>query len=127
MAIKNVGTKDQVMEARFIIEGHKGKEKGTLIHNSPNLRHRSARFVLSVVELIKFKEWTQDVSQAYIHPESEYDPRCIRQAISNIWFRQSEVLKLINHCTVSRMRETTGQRILVQMSLAQEQKIWAWK
>lgn len=45
ISIKTIGTKEEMMKTRYVVKGHIGKEKETLIHNSLILRHRSVRLV----------------------------------------------------------------------------------
>lgn len=54
------------MKVQCVIQGHKDREKGTLIDNYPTFRHRSVRMVLSGTDLMQFKIWTQDMAQSYI-------------------------------------------------------------
>lgn len=64
MEIRNAGTSEQTYKAGFVVQGHRDKEKDSIIHNSPTLRHKSVRMVLSIAGLRGFNIWTLDVSQA---------------------------------------------------------------
>ena len=66
LAVKNKGTEDEAYKARFVVQGHRDREKNLLVHNSPNIRQSSVRTLVSVAAINGFDIWSHDVSQAYL-------------------------------------------------------------
>ncbi len=66
LAIKNVGTGEEVYKARFVVQGHTDAEKNLLVHNSTNLKQSSVRILVALAAIFGFRLWSQDVSQAYL-------------------------------------------------------------
>lgn len=64
LAIKNVGSGEEVYKARFVVQGHTDAEKDALVHTSSNLRQYSVRMLIAIATVFGFRLWTQDVSQA---------------------------------------------------------------
>lgn len=46
--VKNVVTASERFKARFVVQGHRDSEKGSLIHDSAALRQSSLRLMLSI-------------------------------------------------------------------------------
>ena len=70
MAIKNPDTELERYKARFVVQGHRDKEKDILIHTSKTVKYRSKRLMCAIAAILGFNIWNQDVTQAYIqgHP-----------------------------------------------------------
>lgn len=66
LSIKNKGSDEEVFKARFVVQGHRDKEKNLLIHQSTILRQSSLRTVTALAAIFGFRVWSQDVSQAYM-------------------------------------------------------------
>ena len=66
LAIKDIGTEQEVYKARFVVKGHTDAEKNILVHNSTNLRQSSIRTLIAIAAVFGFSLWSKDVSQAYL-------------------------------------------------------------
>ena len=55
LAIKNPGTLTERHKARFVVQGHKDREKGFLVHISKTVRYRNLRLMISITVTLKFK------------------------------------------------------------------------
>ncbi len=65
-ARKNVNTPQERQKARFVVGGHRDKDKLVLIHLSSNGKHLSIRIQLSVSACLQYDVEAQDFDQAYI-------------------------------------------------------------
>ena len=70
LAIKNPNTPTERYKARFIVQGHKDREKEFLIHTSKTIRYKNIRLILTISAAMNFEVWSQDVTQAYIQGEN---------------------------------------------------------
>lgn len=66
LSIKQPNTEEELYKARFIVQGHKDKEKGFIIHISKTVRHKNIKILLTLAATYKLKVKGQDVKQAYI-------------------------------------------------------------
>jgi Reverse transcriptase (RNA-dependent DNA polymerase) len=65
LTIKDVNTGNEFFKARYVVQGHKDREKAQLVHNSTTLMQSSTKLILSFAALFRFRVWNQDVTQAY--------------------------------------------------------------
>jgi Reverse transcriptase (RNA-dependent DNA polymerase) len=54
------------LKARFVLGGHRDRDKKSLIHNSTTLKHQSVRLILTFASIFGFDIWSSDVNQAYL-------------------------------------------------------------
>jgi transposase InsO family protein len=54
------------LKARFVLGGHRDRERKSLIHNSTTLKHQSVRLILALASVFGFDLWSSDVNQAYL-------------------------------------------------------------
>jgi len=66
LAIKSTEDGEIKYKARFVIGGHRDKQKHLMVHNSATLQPQSIRLLLSLAHANDFAIWTADVTQAYL-------------------------------------------------------------
>lgn len=66
MPIKNLGIQIKGYIERFIVQGHKEREREYLVNISRTIRYRSVHLMVSLTAAINFKIQSQDVTKAYI-------------------------------------------------------------
>lgn len=66
VSIKQPVTEAEKYKARFILQGHKCKQKEFIIHISRTVSHKNIKILISISVIYKLNIWNQDVNQAYI-------------------------------------------------------------
>ena len=66
LSIKNANTDEESYKARYVVQGHKDREKSLLVHNSTTVRQSSTRLIMALAATFGFRIWSQDVKQAYL-------------------------------------------------------------
>ena len=65
LTLKDVGTDKPFFKARYVVQGHRDKDKDYLVHDSTTLHQHSTKLILSLAAIFGFRIWNQDVTQAY--------------------------------------------------------------
>ena len=66
LAIKHSETGETKMKARFVLGGHRDRDKHTVVHNSTNAKQSSIRLLVALATMLGFDLWSLDVKQAYL-------------------------------------------------------------
>jgi len=66
LAIKSTEDGEVKYKARFVMGGHRDKQKHLMVHNSATLQPQSIRLLLALAHAHDFDVWTADVTQAYL-------------------------------------------------------------
>lgn len=70
--IKNAGTTEEQPKARFVAQGHNDKAKPFVVHNLATLRQRSTRLLVSTSEVLDFRLFAHDITQAYLQSRQAF-------------------------------------------------------
>ena len=70
LAVKHVGTTQEMAKAGVLVKGHTDREKFNVVHNSTALHQRSIRIVVPLAGMYGFEVWAHDITQAYLQSES---------------------------------------------------------
>lgn len=70
LAIKHSENGDTKLKARFVLGGHRDKEKHSFVHNSVNVKQSSVRILVALATILGFDLWSMDVKQAYLQSAS---------------------------------------------------------
>lgn len=74
LSIKTTEDGEVKYKARFVIGGHRDKQKHLMVHKSATLQLQSTRLLLALACANDFDVWTVDVTQAYL--QSTDPPLC---------------------------------------------------
>ena len=66
LSIKHSDTGEVKYKARFVLGGHRDKEKNLIVHNTANIKQSSIRMIMALATILGFDIWSLDVRQAYI-------------------------------------------------------------
>lgn len=66
LALKYTEKESPVFKARFVVQGHRDREKAALLHESTNMRQTSIKVLTAISAVFGFHIWSTDVSQAYL-------------------------------------------------------------
>lgn len=69
LAIKHEDGKE-VFKARFVLGGHRDRDKRRMLHSATALSQTSMRLLLAVASIFGLDVWTTDVAQAYLQSAS---------------------------------------------------------
>ena len=95
LAIKNVETEKPVFKARFVVQGHRDKDKNIIVHNSTNLRQSSTRLIASLAAVHIFRIWSHDVSQAYLQSSEKLMRKVYLRPPKELNLSSDELIEII--------------------------------
>lgn len=67
-----MGTREDVVKARFVAQGHREKAKMFVVHNLGTLRQRSTRRIVSTSAVMDFRLFSHDITQAYLQSQDRF-------------------------------------------------------
>lgn len=70
LAIKHKETGEEIYKARFVLGGHRDREKHSVVHNATTLKQSSIRLLLALATIFGFNLWSTDFNQAYLQSAS---------------------------------------------------------
>jgi hypothetical protein len=73
LAIKHRDNGEDVLKARFVIGGHRDREKDFLVHTTTTIRHQSVRLLLALAASLGHEVWTIDAKHAYLQSAAQLD------------------------------------------------------
>lgn len=64
--INNPGPKDQVYKVRFVVHGHRYRDKKSFVHDTATLQDQSLRVMIAIPATYNLDVWSRDGIQAYV-------------------------------------------------------------
>ena len=62
LAIKHKDTGEEVYKGRFVLGGHRDRDKRTVVHNATTLKQASIRLLLALATILGFNLWSTDIN-----------------------------------------------------------------
>ena len=95
LAIKNPDTDEEIYKARFVVQGHKDKEKDFLIHDSPTISTAYIRILIAIAGIFGFRIWSTDIIQAYLQSSAPLMRDIFIKAGKELCLDKDKLLKLL--------------------------------
>lgn len=95
LCIKNKGSGGEGFKARFVVQGHRDREKSRLVHTSSNLRQSSVRLLTALAAVLGFRVWSQDVTQAYLQSADKLMRDIYVKPAKEFRLSEGQLLKLL--------------------------------
>ena len=95
LAIKNPDTDEVIYKARFVVQGHKDKDKDLLIHDSPTISVSSIRILIAIAGIFGFRIWSTYIIQAYLQSSSPLLRDIYTEATKELCLDKEKLLKLL--------------------------------
>ena len=54
-SIKHVGTDQEIVKVRMVVQGHTDRDKFNVVHDTTTLHHRSIRVITSIAVMFGYK------------------------------------------------------------------------
>lgn len=103
LAVTRKGTADTILRARFAIDGHRGKQKHSIIHNAYASLPQSLLLLLSIAAFLGFDVWSLDADQAYLQTIGDLG-RDVYMRTNAISLSKTDLVKILRQFTASRMQ-----------------------
>lgn len=100
ITIKDVETDNPIYKARYVMHGHKDRDKSSLVHDATTANQSSTKMLVSIAALFGFRLWTEDVSQAYVQSASKL--------LRDVYLKPSKELEIPGNCLVKLLRPLYG-------------------
>lgn len=71
LALKHKENGTDVYRARFVVGGHRDRQRDTVVHNTTTLKQSSLRPLLALASILGFDMYSIDVDQAYLQSASK--------------------------------------------------------
>jgi hypothetical protein len=94
LAVKDSGTDQEVLQERFVLGGHRDRDRRNLVQSATTLKQSSVRLLLALSALPGFEIWRMDVRKAYLQAASDLK-RDIFIRPDVLELTQDELLKVI--------------------------------
>lgn len=108
LAVKNKGLPNELLKARYVVQGHTDREKNILVHASTTARQHSTRLLVALAATMKLRMWTQDISQAYLQGAKNFQREVYLRPHRNFNWNPIRYYKLSVHCMGFQMLEIIG-------------------
>jgi hypothetical protein len=66
ITIKDIGKDREIYKARYVVQGHRDKEKTSMVHHNTTAKQQSTRLLTGLAAIFGFRVCTDDVQQAYL-------------------------------------------------------------
>ena len=66
LAIKHLEDGKEHLKARFVLGGHRDRDKRSIVHNANTLKPVSIRLMLALASILGSDIWRTDINQAYL-------------------------------------------------------------
>ena len=92
--MKNSETGEIKYKARFVLGGHRDRDKHIIVHNTVNIKQSSIRTIMALATILGLDVWSSDVKQAYLQSASKLQRKVfVRPTELNL--DSSELLQII--------------------------------
>ena len=95
LAIKEPDTDKETLKARFVIQGHRDREKKTMVKESPTVLRHSIRLLVALASIFNYEVWTRDVKQAYIQSMEDLFRDIYLEPPTDVGIDEEHLLKIV--------------------------------
>jgi Reverse transcriptase (RNA-dependent DNA polymerase) len=100
VTIKDVGTEKEIYKARYVVQGHRDKEKTSMVHHNTTARQQSTRLLIGLAAIFGFRVCTHDVQQAYL--------QSAENLLRDVYLKPPAVLNLSSDTMLKLLRPLYG-------------------
>ena len=100
LAIKEPDTERELLKTRFVVQGHRDREKGMMVKESPTVLRHSIRLLIALASVFRFTVWTRDVRQAYI--------QSAKDLLRDVYLEPPPDVGIDNDCVLKIMKPLYG-------------------
>jgi Reverse transcriptase (RNA-dependent DNA polymerase) len=98
--IKDVGTEKEIYKARYVVQGHRDKEKTSMVHHNTTATQQSTRLLIGLAAIFGFRVCTHDVQQAYL--------QSAENLLRDVYLKPPAVLNLSSDTMLKLLRPLYG-------------------
>jgi Reverse transcriptase (RNA-dependent DNA polymerase) len=100
VTIKDVGTEKEIYKARYVVKGHRDKEKTSMVHHNTTARQQSTRLLVGLAAIFGFRVCTHDVQQAHL--------QSAENLLRDVYLKPPAVLNLSSDTMLKLLRPLYG-------------------